>query len=69
MGEEPAYPDRVGAAANCGGDQWLVPGDPSSPGSTSCLRGEKGLDQLVEALDHECWWSAFESIRAPLHVV
>ena len=28
------------------------------------LCGEKGLNQFVQALDHDGWWSVFESLRA-----
>jgi hypothetical protein len=28
------------------------------------LGGQKSLDHLVQALDHDGWWSAFESLRA-----
>ena len=32
--------------------------------SLDWLCGEKSLDHLVQALDHDGWWSAFESLRA-----
>jgi hypothetical protein len=36
----------------------------TGPAIQDWLCGEKSLDHLVQALDHDGWWSVFESLRA-----